>query len=102
MYVADELNFTELISSEVIDPQQLVSEQPPVLVNRGWVPSSWREEGSKNSVPAVVHDAPVQEKRNGKGRRWFWSRSEIVQVRFLSWISSSCMQGRSHSFVFHS
>lgn len=55
--------------------QQNGSVQIPVLVNRGWVPRSWRNKSSENSLKATSHENMISsEKDKSKGGPWwkFW------------------------------
>lgn len=63
------------VFSELSDKEACASVQIPVLVNRGWVPRSWRNKSSESSLKATSHENMISsEKDKSKGGPWwkFW------------------------------
>lgn len=58
-----------------------LSAQAPILVNRGWVPRSWKDKSSKHSVddgqPIAIEPTSTD---NRSSRWWFQSNKPDVQV----------------------
>ncbi|KAF9619668.1 hypothetical protein IFM89_007989 [Coptis chinensis] len=57
--------------------ESLVSVQEPVLVNRGWVPRSWRDKYLENSLAKeqdTTHKSPTAEENEGSTWWKFWSK----------------------------
>lgn len=61
-----------------------LSAQSPILVNRGWVPRSWKDKSCKHPVddePLAIESPTSGESRSSW--RWFQSnKPDIVQVVF--------------------
>lgn len=62
------------------------SSQSPVLVNRGWVPRSWKDKSSKHSVDDEQPLATIESPTGGESRssRWWFqsNKPDVVQVVF--------------------
>ncbi|KAM1786872.1 hypothetical protein ACFX12_039591 [Malus domestica] len=64
-------------------PEKPESVQPPILVNRGWVPRSWKDEVSKVSKdgeqPSDINPSSVQETERRSWWRLWSKKPEVVE-----------------------
>lgn len=64
-------------------PEKPDSVQPPILVNRGWVPRSWKDEASKVSKdgeqPSDINRSSVQETERRSWWRLWSKKPEVVE-----------------------
>ncbi|XP_022850357.1 surfeit locus protein 1-like isoform X4 [Olea europaea var. sylvestris] len=76
-----------LITPLLPSPDDPNSLQTPILVNRGWVPRSWRDKAlkvSKDDELSSVASTPAQE--SAKSSWWrFWSKKPIIVELLTLW-----------------